>query len=176
MGLRFATACIGAICTIGHIVNRRASKVNPEAIICAAMTSKPRIDVRLRINFGWGGALGPGKIALLEQIASGGSLAWAAAELDMSYRRAWALLKDLERGFDQPVALTTKGGVAGGGARLTPFARRLVAAYRAVEEVAASAAAAEFASVVRSHEQRKRPRRRNVKKERRGRRPAPSRR
>jgi len=141
------------------------------------MDSKPRIDVRLRINFGPGSALGPGKIALLERIAVGGSLARAAADLDMSYRRAWALLQDLEHAFAEPVAITTVGGPAGGGASLTPFAHRLIAAYRAAEQTAASAASAEFASIVRLRRTRTSGARgRSVKKRRAGKRPARSRR
>jgi molybdate transport system regulatory protein len=140
------------------------------------MATKPRIDVRLRLDFGPSSALGPGKIALLEEIALGGSLSHAALELGMSYRRAWALLQDLGRAFGEPVAITSVGGRAGGGAQLTPFAHRLIAAYRAVESKAASAAAEEFAGVVRP---RARPRRatlrRTVKKTRRGGRPAASR-
>jgi molybdate transport system regulatory protein len=129
---------------------------------------EPRIEVRLRINFGPGSALGPGKIALLERIAVGGSLARAAADLDMSYRRAWALLQELEHAFGESVAVTTKGGASGGGAVLTPFAFRIIAAYRAAERTAASAATAEFASVVRATRTRKRESgRRRVKKTRR---------
>ena len=140
------------------------------------MPPKPPIDVRVRINFGPGRALGPGKIELLEHIAGGGSLAWAAAELDMSYRRAWALIQDLERAFGEPVAVRTKGGLTGGGAELTAFARRLIAAYRAVEAEATAAAAREFAPIERAGGRPRSPRSRQVKKVRRGRRPARSRR
>jgi len=137
------------------------------------MESKHRIEVRLRIDFGPSSALGPGKIALLEEIALGGSLAQAAKELGMSYRRAWGLLRDLSEAFGDRVAITSVGGAAGGGARLTPFAHRLIAAYRAVERAAASAAAEEFAGVVRPRPRRQRPAlRRTLKKARRGSRPA----
>jgi hypothetical protein len=40
-------------------------------------------------------AVGPGKIALLEQIMKIGSLSGAADKLGMSYRRAWLLLESL---------------------------------------------------------------------------------
>src|SRR5262245_33981314 len=98
------------------------------------MTPKTAPEIRLRIRFEPGGPpLGPGKVDLLEQIAAGGSLVQAASELGMSYRRAWALVQELARMFGQPVVVTTVGGAAGGGAQLTPFARRLIASYRAVE-------------------------------------------
>lgn len=121
------------------------------------MDAKPRIEIQLRINFGPARAIGPGKIDLLERIAAEGSLARAAADLDMSYRRAWGLLRDLELAFRKPVAIRTVGGPVGGGAELTPFARRLISAYRAAERVAASAASAEFAAIVRPRRTRKRP-------------------
>jgi molybdate transport system regulatory protein len=140
------------------------------------MPGTPPIDVRVRINFGASRALGPGKIELLEHIASGGSLAWAAAELEMSYRRAWALLEELERAFGEPIAVRTKGGVSGGGAELTPFARRLIAAYRAVEAEASAAALREFAPFARALARAGSARPRRVKKADAGRRPARSRR
>jgi molybdenum-dependent DNA-binding transcriptional regulator ModE len=66
--------------------------------------------VRFRIDFGCDAAVGPGKIALLEQIERGGSLSQAARELHMSYRRAWQLLASLNRCFLERVAVTAKGG------------------------------------------------------------------
>jgi molybdate transport system regulatory protein len=121
------------------------------------MTTNNRLDIRLRILFEPGGPpLGPGKIDLLEQIAAGGSLAQAAAELGMSYRRAWALLQELARMFGRPVAVTKVGGAAGGGAKLTPFAYRLIASYRAVERATLAAVSDEFAFAVRARAARRR--------------------
>jgi len=117
----------------------------------------PRIEVRLRIRFGRESAIGPGKIALLEQIGASGSLARAAVELDMSYRRAWGLLQELARDFGRPVAVTVKGGSTGGGAALTPFARRVIAAYRSAEASATEATSSAFASVVRRARSARRP-------------------
>jgi molybdate transport system regulatory protein len=115
------------------------------------MTAHTRLDLRLRILFEAGGPpLGPGKIDLLEQIAAGGSLAHAASELGMSYRRAWALLQELALMFGQPAAVTTKGGRTGGGAKLTPFALRLIAAYRDVERTALAAVEEQFAFAVKA--------------------------
>ena len=96
--------------------------------------------MRLRVDFGPGGALGPGKVALLEAIGRSGSLSQAAVELGMSYRRAWGLLRDLNREFGEPLATASVGGAHGGGAQLTPFAGEVIAAYRAVERAAAKAA------------------------------------
>jgi molybdate transport system regulatory protein len=91
------------------------------------------VSVSFRVDFGPDCAVGPGKIALLEQIESSGSLSEAARKLKMSYRRAWLLLEDLNTSFQQPVARMSIGGRGGGGASLTPFGSELVAAYRALE-------------------------------------------
>jgi molybdate transport system regulatory protein len=89
--------------------------------------------VRFRLDFGVDEAVGPGKIALLEQIGRGGSLSQAARNLKMSYRRAWQLLDSLNSTFREPVVLTQKGGRGGGGATLTPLGRALIESYRAFE-------------------------------------------
>ncbi len=91
------------------------------------------VSVSFRVDFSPECAVGPGKIALLEHIASGGSLSEAARKLRMSYRRAWLLLEDLNTSFQQPVARMSVGGRGGGGASLTPFGAELVASYRALE-------------------------------------------
>ena len=108
------------------------------------------IGVRLRIDFGPRSSIGPGKIALLERIEASGSLSQAARELGMSYRRAWLLLDDLNRALGEPVTTTSVGGSGGGGARLTPFGRKLIAAYREVEHASYDAAAARLAGLAKS--------------------------
>jgi len=89
--------------------------------------------IRFRVDFGPDGAVGPGKIALLEQIERTGSLSKAADCLKMVYRRGWDLLDSLNKGFVEPVALTATGGRGGGGATLTPLGKELISVYRAFE-------------------------------------------
>jgi molybdate transport system regulatory protein len=103
-------------------------------------------DVRLtvRIDFGSDRALGPGKIRLLETISKTGSISQAGRALDMSYRRAWLLVDDLNHCFREPVVTTQPGGAQGGGAALTAFGREVIAKYRAVESLAAKAADAQL--------------------------------
>jgi molybdate transport system regulatory protein len=102
-------------------------------------------SVRFRLDFGVDEAVGPGKIALLEQIGRGGSLSQAARDLRMSYRRAWQLLDSVNTIFREPVVLTQKGGRGGGGATLTPFGRALIESYRAFDAEAQQLAARAFA-------------------------------
>lgn len=91
-------------------------------------------SVRFRIDFGPDTAIGPGKIALLEQIERAGSLSKAAHDSGMSYRRAWQLLESLNSSFAAPVAVARMGGYGGGGATtLTPLGKDLIRRYRAFE-------------------------------------------
>jgi molybdate transport system regulatory protein len=103
----------------------------------------------IRIDFDDGSAIGPGKVKLLEQLDETGSIRKAAAAMKMSYRRAWLLLQALEETFGAPVATTVTGGKAGGGARLSPLGRVLVAEYRAVEQKSAKAAATPIAALAK---------------------------
>jgi molybdate transport system regulatory protein len=93
------------------------------------------VDVRLtvRVDFGSDRALGPGKIRLLEAIDKTGSISQAGRSLEMSYRRAWLLVDDMNRCFREPVVTTQPGGAQGGGAALTAFGKELIAKYRAIE-------------------------------------------
>jgi molybdate transport system regulatory protein len=95
----------------------------------------------LRIDLDAERRVGPGKIALLERVDALGSISAAGRAMGMSYRRAWRLIDALNRCFDEPVVATKPGGAAGGGATVTPFGRRLIRHYRALERQAARALA-----------------------------------
>jgi molybdate transport system regulatory protein len=93
------------------------------------------ISVRLRVYVGPELAVGPGRIELLERIERTGSLASAAREMGMSYRRAWLLMHSLNAALVKPAFVAVKGGRNGGGASLTPSGRSLVDAYRQTEAI-----------------------------------------
>ena len=95
---------------------------------------------RVRITAGDVIAVGPGKIDLLEAIAETGSITAAAKRLDMSYRRAWLLLDELNHALRQPAVDSAKGGAHGGGSAVTDAGRELIALYRRIEATAARAA------------------------------------
>jgi molybdate transport system regulatory protein len=106
------------------------------------MSETPRLFVRCI----WDGVkLGPGKIALLEAIEKTGSISAAARSMDMSYRRAWLLVADINHAFRKPAVAAQTGGKAGGNATLTPFGQELVREYRAIERDAFAAAAPHLA-------------------------------
>lgn len=89
--------------------------------------------VRFRLDLADGVSIGPGKIELLELLAEQGSISGAARAMRISYRQAWLLLDSLNAGFGEQVFDTATGGRRGGGARLTPFGRRLIDRYRKLE-------------------------------------------
>ena len=97
-------------------------------------------ELSIRIDFGPGLRVGPGKVALLEQIAALGSISAGGRAMDMSYRRAWELIDELNGIFGKPVVESRSGGKKGGGATLTPFGLSLISRYRAMERAAAAAA------------------------------------
>ena len=103
----------------------------------------------IRIDLASGVRIGPGKIAVLEEIARSGSFSAAGRALRMSYRRTWELVEDLNRGLGCSVVTTAAGGSGGGGARLTAAGAALVERYRAIEADAAAAARAHIAAINR---------------------------
>lgn len=96
----------------------------------------PHPTLSLRIRFGGADMIGPGKAALLDRIAATGSIAAAAREMGMSYKRAWMLIETLNAMFDAPLVESSRGGTAKGGAVLTERGQAVLAEYRAVEEAA----------------------------------------
>jgi molybdate transport system regulatory protein len=103
--------------------------------------------LRLHIHVDDGHSLGPGKVALLEAIDAEGSISAAARAMGMAYRHAWELVDDLNKCFRAGVVITGTGGAEGGGARLTPLGRELVARFRAMERAANAAIAGELAAL-----------------------------
>jgi molybdate transport system regulatory protein len=104
-------------------------------------------SLSLRIDLDPGGRIGPGKIELLESIAALGSISAAGRAMDMSYRRAWTLVEEVNAIFGRPAVESQAGGRRGGGARLTALGVALVSGFRAVERAAAEAAAEHLAAL-----------------------------
>ncbi|MGA1801817.1 winged helix-turn-helix domain-containing protein [Rhizobium sp. HT1-10] len=98
--------------------------------------SRQTADVILRIAFPGQDRLGRGKMALLEHIRATGSISAAGRAMNMSYRRAWLLVSDLNRMFDKPSVESQRGGQKGGGAALTPFGEALLQRFRTMERAA----------------------------------------
>jgi molybdate transport system regulatory protein len=99
--------------------------------------SLPALSVRIDLDSE--GRIGPGKIQLLENIQQFGSISAAGRAMDMSYKRAWDLVDEINRLCRQAAVERQTGGKNGGGAMLTPFGISLVSRYRKIERDAASA-------------------------------------
>jgi molybdate transport system regulatory protein len=104
----------------------------------SSTTSLPSLSVRIDLDTE--GRIGPGKIQLLENIRACGSISAAGRAMDMSYRRAWVLVDEINRICGRAAVERQVGGKNGGGAILTPFGLSLVARYRKIERSAESAA------------------------------------
>jgi molybdate transport system regulatory protein len=102
-----------------------------------------------RVEFSTEDRLGPGKIRLLEQIQSQGSISAAARAMGMSYRRAWLLTDSLNKMFDEPVITAQTGGAGGGAATLTPFGVELIRVYRTMEKDVTDASRASITALER---------------------------
>ena len=98
------------------------------------------LKLKMQIFSGDEPAIGPGKADLLEAIEREGSISAAGRALGMSYRRSWMLVDSLNRCWADRVVETVAGGGTNRGARVTPFGKELLAAYRALEERVAHAA------------------------------------
>ncbi len=98
-------------------------------------------QLSIRIDFGDDQRLGPGKVLLLERIGEHGSISAAGRSMNMSYRRAWLLVSEINNAFSEPLVALQTGGRGGGGAALTGHGKALVAHYRAIERKARTAVA-----------------------------------
>lgn len=107
----------------------------------------PGARLRLRLLFGPGAMVGPGKADLLDAIRETGSIAAAGRSMSMSYRRAWALVETMNGLFRGPLVVRDRGGAGGGGAQLTPLGEEVLARYRRLEALAAEAGAGEIAAL-----------------------------
>lgn len=91
------------------------------------------ILVRPRLYIHENLSIGPGKIDLLKSIALTNSIAAAARNLGMPYKRAWLLISSLNQGFGRPVIETVAGGKGGGKTQITALGMQLISAYEALE-------------------------------------------
>jgi molybdate transport system regulatory protein len=102
-------------------------------------SASPLPSLSVRIDLDTEGRIGPGKIQLLEKIHACGSISAAGRAMDMSYKRAWDLVDEINRICRHAAVARQTGGRNGGGAILTPFGLSLVARYRKIERAASSA-------------------------------------
>ena len=77
-----------------------------------------------------GYVFGLGSFKLLQGIQDKGTLTASAKELNMSYRHAWGIIKQIQEKVGQAIVITHKGGKdGGGGSELTPLGKELLLMY-----------------------------------------------
>ena len=125
----------------------RGKRTAPDRGGVRAATGWEGLRLSIRLDLPGGGRVGPGKVALLEAIGREGSISAGGRALRMSYRRAWALVEELNAALGTVLVVATTGGAGGGGAKLTPAGAALVAGYRALERQTAAIAARQMAAL-----------------------------
>ncbi|TQI70475.1 molybdate transport system regulatory protein [Gramella sp. Hel_I_59] len=77
---------------------------------------------------------GPGPHELLRNIKAEGSLSKAAEKMQLSYRKAWEMIRQLNMHSEQPLVILRKGGKTGGGAEVTMHAQEVMEAYNKLQQ------------------------------------------
>ena len=89
---------------------------------------------KLSVDTQFGTFLGDTRIRLLEAIDRYGSISQAAKAVPLSYKAAWDAVDAMNNIAEETLVERSTGGLHGGGTRLTDYARRLIAMYRALEQ------------------------------------------
>jgi molybdate transport system regulatory protein len=77
---------------------------------------------------------GPGRVELLTRIDETGSIRKAAADMGMSYKKAWGMVTALNQQVQRPLVIIKAGGSTGGGSLITEEARELIRYHTMVRE------------------------------------------
>ena len=93
-----------------------------------------KVDALLAIRGKGHLPVGRDRIAMLEAVAQHGSITQAAKALGFSYKAVWDGLNAINNLMPRPALETQSGGKGGGGAVLTEEGRRLIAAFRRLED------------------------------------------
>jgi molybdate transport system regulatory protein len=92
--------------------------------------------------------MGRGPVRLLQGIERLGSINQAAKEMNMSYVKAWKIIKRIEVGLGGKILRTKIGGKDHGGSELTPLAAEFIAFFMAYETEVANFAQDKFSTIL----------------------------
>ena len=76
---------------------------------------------------------GKGKTEIILEIARTGSIAKAAENLEMNYKKAWSHIKLLQKNLDDVLVITQKGNGENSGTKLTPKAMEYISKYKQLQ-------------------------------------------
>jgi len=76
-----------------------------------------------------GKAFGEGPYQVLKSVEETGSLHQAAMQLNMSYRKAWLMIQEMEKRLGFPLLERKVGGMSGGGSHITPEGKKFMKSY-----------------------------------------------
>jgi molybdate transport system regulatory protein len=91
---------------------------------------KKKIRIRCWVEIEGSRFFGPGPAELLEQIENTGSISRGAREMGMSYKKAWDIVDNLNSFSKDKFVQSQKGGINGGRAELTPYAKKVITQYQ----------------------------------------------
>jgi len=98
------------------------------------MTNDFSIKIKFWIEKKGQSILGPGRLAILEAIDETNSLTEATRKCNISFRKGWKLINEINQLLEQPVVISERGGKGGGGKTvLTEFGKKLILQYRHIE-------------------------------------------
>jgi molybdate transport system regulatory protein len=100
----------------------------------ARRSSPTEIDTSLAWRAGGRLLIGRERIALLEAVMQHKSITKAAEIAGFSYKTAWDAVNAINNLLPRPAFITRTGGSRGGGAEVTDEGRRLILAFRRLEE------------------------------------------
>ncbi len=103
--------------------------------------TEPKVEAILALRSGGRSPVGRDRIALLEAVASHGSITRAAQAVGLSYKAAWDAINAVNNLLPRPAVAAQTGGRQGGGATVTEDGRALIAAFHMLEDRLARVAA-----------------------------------
>lgn len=77
---------------------------------------------------------GPGPVQLLQLIQETGSINQAAKKMQMSYKKAWQLVNNLNAMSAEPMVITATGGEKGGGSSISEEALQMISYHQQLRE------------------------------------------
>ncbi|GGA98633.1 winged helix-turn-helix domain-containing protein [Puia dinghuensis] len=93
-----------------------------------------QLNGRLWLEYEGHRFFGPGPVQLLELIEETGSISAAAKKMQMSYKKAWDIVNNLNTTTITPLVITATGGEKGGGSTISPEARELIDWYKQLRQ------------------------------------------